>query len=45
MAKTFQDCSLIQDFEADFSQKVSLKKLNEADYKYQFSQSVDHLNN
>ena len=24
----FQDCSKIQDFEADFPQKVSLKKLN-----------------
>ena len=31
MGESFQDCSWIQDFEADFSQKVSLKILNLAD--------------
>ena len=28
MGESFQDYSRIQDFEADFSQKVSLKMLN-----------------
>ena len=28
MGESFQDYSLIQDFEADFPQKVSLKMLN-----------------
>ena len=32
MGKSFQDYSLIQDFEADFPQKVSLKMLNLGDH-------------
>ena len=32
MGESFQDYSLIQDFEADFPQKVSLKMLNLADF-------------
>ena len=31
MGEHFQDCSWIQDFEADFLWKVSLKMLNSAD--------------
>ena len=31
LGENFQDCSWIQDFEAHFSQKVSLKILNMAD--------------
>ena len=31
MGESFQDCSWIQDFEADFPKKVSLKILNLAD--------------
>ena len=36
MGERFQDFYLIQDFEADFPKKVSLKMLNSADY-YSFS--------
>ena len=36
MGESFQDYSLIQDFKADFPEKVSLKMLNSADY-YRFS--------
>ena len=32
MGESFLDYSRIQDFEADFPQKVSLKILNSADY-------------
>ena len=32
MGESFQDYSLIQEFEADFFQKVSLKMLNWADF-------------
>ena len=35
MGESFQDYSRIQDFEADFPKKVSLKTLNSADY-YRF---------
>ena len=47
---SFQDYSLIQDFEADFPQKVSLKMLKKGDY-HSFSdlfsvcqRTIDHLN-
>ena len=33
MGESYQDYSWIQDFEADFLWKVSLKMLNEADFK------------
>ena len=49
MGEIFQDNSWIQDFEADFLKKVSLKMLNSADYN-SFSELVsvylkvfDHL--
>ena len=49
MGEGFQDYSGIQDFEADFPQKVSLKMLNLAEY-YSFSdlfsvhlRTIDHL--
>ena len=32
IGENFQDYSLIQDFEADFPQKVSLKMLNKSDF-------------
>ena len=32
MGESFQDYSEIQDFEADFPSKVSLKLLNQGDY-------------
>ena len=38
MGKSFQDYSGIQDFEADFPQKDSLKMLNLADYN-----NISHL--
>ena len=38
MGESFQDYSRIQDLEADFPQKVSLKMLNLADYN-----SISHL--
>ena len=39
MAESFHDYSVIQDFEADFPQKVSLKILNYADF-YGFFDSI-----
>ena len=36
MGESYQDYSWIQDFEADFPQKVSLKMLNYEDY-YSYS--------
>ena len=39
MGESFQDYSCIQDFEADFPQKVSLKILNKAD-SYDFSDLI-----
>ena len=50
MGESYQDYSWIQNFEADFPQKVSLKMLNKADFN-SFSgfflvnlQAIDHLN-
>ena len=50
MGESFQDCSLIHDFEADFPKKVSLKMLNKVDYN-SFSdlfsvclETINHLN-
>ena len=50
MGEHFQDYSWIQDFKADFLQKVSLKMLNKADFN-SFSDlypvrlwAIDHLN-
>ena len=49
MGESFQDYSWIQDFEADFPQKVSLKILNQTDFN-SFSElfsvhllAIDHL--
>ena len=50
MGESFQDYSWIQDFEADFPQKVSLKMLNKGDYnRFSYSYTVclkttGHLN-
>ena len=50
MGESFQNYSRIQDFEADFPQKVSLKMMNKADFN-SFSDllsvhlwAIDHLN-
>ena len=50
MGESFQDYSIIKDFEADFPQKISLKMLNNGDYN-SFSdlfsdclKTIDHLN-
>ena len=42
MGESFQDYSWIQDFEADFPQKVSLKMLNQAGYN-SFSDSFQSV--
>ena len=50
MDESFQDYSLIQDFEADFPQRVGLKMLNLGDdnsFSVLFSiclKRIDHLN-
>ena len=50
MGESFQDYSWIQDFEADFPLKVSLKILNQADFYGFFDlisvylKTIDHLN-
>ena len=50
MGGSFQDYSLIQDFEVDFPQKVSLKMLNKADFNSLFDLfsvhlwAIDHFN-
>ena len=50
MGESIQDYSLFQDFEADFTQKVSLIMLNWGDYNSFFDlfsvclKTFDHLN-
>ena len=51
VGESFQDYSWIQDFDADFPQKVSLKMLNQEDYINSFSdlfsvcqKTIQHLN-
>ena len=50
MVESYQDYSRIQDFEADFPQKVSLKMLNSGDHNSFsdlftiFRRTIDHLN-
>ena len=44
MGESFQDYSLIQDFEADFPYKVSLKMLNYGDYNSFYDLFSDYLN-
>ena len=44
MGESFQDYSWIQDFEADFPQKVSLIMLNQGDHNSFFLRTIAYYN-